>query len=449
MTHEGTLSRRQFVRLAGAVAAASVLPACSWGVGEKVIVIGAGMSGLAAARRLLESGYRVTVLEARERIGGRIYTDDSLGAPIDLGAAWIHGSEKNPITELAAEAGAFSVATDWDSLALYSDAGPVSAASADAADASWARLAGQLEDIRGDADRNESLEEGLLELVRRRHLNSPLTKWILDSYVTADYGAEPRDLSLRYFGEDEEFDGDDLLLPGGFRQLIQVLVQGTTVKRRQRVTSVTYDENGVTVTTDRDEFKADRVIVTLPLGVLKAGAVTFDPPLPDGKQESIRRLGVGNLDKVALKFDKPFWPTDVQTFGLVGKQPVPHFVNAFVFSGAPILVGLRGGSRAYKREKLSDATTVSQLRDSLAATFQTDVPDPVGALITRWGRDPFSHGAYSFPAVGSTPDDRDELSASVRERVFFAGEATSREYFATVHGAYLSGLRAADEVMKA
>jgi len=73
----------------------------------------------------------------------------------------------------------------------------------------------------------------------------------------------------------------------------------------------------------------------------------------------------------------------------------------------------------------------------------------VGALITRWGRDPFSHGAYSFPAVGSTPDDRDELSASVRERVFFAGEATSREYFATVHGAYLSGLRAADEVMKA
>jgi polyamine oxidase len=449
MTHEGTLSRRQFVRLAGSVAAASVLPACSWGVGEKVIVIGAGMSGLAAARRLLESGYRVTVLEARERLGGRIYTDDSLGVPLDLGAAWIHGSEKNPITDLAAEAGALSVATDWDSLALYSDSGPVPASSVDSADASWARLAGQLEDIRGDAGRNDSLEAGLLELVPRRRLNGPLTKWILDSYVTADYGAEPRDLSLRYFGEDEEFEGDDLLLPGGFRELIRVVAEGTTVKRRQKVTSITYADNEVTVTTDRDEFTADRVIVTLPLGVLKAGAVTFDPALPEDKQRSIRRLGVGNLDKVALKFDKPFWPTDVQVLGLVGDQPMPHFLNAVVFSGAPILVGLRGGSFAYKREKLSDATTVSQLRDSLAATFQTDVPDPVGALITRWGRDPFAHGAYSFPAVGSTPDDRDVLSASVRDRVFFAGEATSTEYFATVHGAYLSGLRAADEVMKA
>jgi polyamine oxidase len=449
MTHDVTLSRRKFVRLAGAVAAASVLPACSWGVGEKVIVVGAGMSGLAAARKLLEAGYRVTVLEARERIGGRIYTDDSLGAPIDLGAAWIHGSTKNPITELASEAGAFSVATDWDSLELYSDAGPVRPASVKAADAAWSRLAGQLEDIRGDAGRNDSLEAGLLELVRRGRLNQPLAKWFLDTYVTADYGADPRDLSLRYFGEDEEFDGDDLLLPGGFRQLIQVVVEGTTVKRRQRVMSIVHSSDGVTVTTDRDEFSADRVVVTLPLGVLKAGAVTFDPPLPEDKQRSIRHLGVGNLDKVALKFDKPFWPTDVQTFGLVGKnQPVPHFVNAFVFSGAPILVGIRAGSFAYNRERLSDAATVTQVHESLSAMFQTEVPDPIGALITRWGRDPFSHGAYSFPAVGSTPDDRDALSSSVGERVFFAGEATSREYFGTVHGAYLSGVRAAEEVMK-
>lgn len=448
MTHDRTLSRRDFVRIAGALAAASVLPGCSFGRGERVIVIGAGMAGLAAARELLAAGYRVTVLEARERLGGRIYTDDSLGAPIDLGASWIHGNEKNPITDLASDAGAFSVATDWDSLGMYSARGPVSASAVAGAEATWARLAGQLEDIRGDAGRTESLEDGLLELVRRRTLNQPLSKWILDSYVTSDYGADPGEVSLRYFGEDEEFDGDDLLLPAGFRQLIRVVAEGTTVKRRQKVTSIAYGEGDVTVTTDRDEFTADRVVVTLPLGVLKAGSVSFDPPLPVEKQRSIRRVGVGHLDKVALKFDKPFWPTDVQLFGMVGNQPIQHFLNAFVFSGAPILVGFRAGSFALNRERLSDATTVSQVRDSLAAMFQTEVPDPIGALITRWGRDPFAHGAYSFPAVGSSPDDRDQLAASVNDRIFFAGEATSREYFATVHGAYLSGLRAAEELMK-
>jgi len=447
MSFDGTLSRRDLLRLAGVLSAASVLPGCGLGGGDNVIVVGAGIAGLAAARQLVEAGYDVTVLEARERLGGRIFTDDSLGAPIDLGAAWIHGNEKNPITELASEAGAFSVATDWDSLALYSDTGPIRRGTVTAAEANWSRLAGQLEDIRGDAGRSESLEDGLLELVRRRTLNQQLSQWILDSYVTTQYGAEAHDVSLRYFGDDEEFGGDDLLLPGGFRQLIRVVAEGTKVKRRQKVTSIAYAEDKVTVTTDRDEFTADRVVITLPLGVLKAGTVSFDPPLPAAKQQSIRRIGVGHLDKVALKFDKPFWPTDVQVFGLVGKQPVSHLINAFVFSGAPILVGLRAGPLARNRERLSDAATVTQLRDALSVTFQTEVPDPVGALITRWSRDPFSHGAYSYPSVGSTPDDRDEVAASVRDRIFFAGEATSTEYFGTVHGAYLSGLRAAKELM--
>lgn len=449
MTRVRAVSRRDFVRLTGAVAAASFLPGCSWGRGERVVVVGAGMAGLSAAKSLLEAGYRVTVLEARERLGGRIYTDDSLGAPIDLGAAWILGSTKNPITELASAAGAFSVVTDWTSRALYGDSGPVPPSDVARAEATWARLAGQLEDIRGDAGEAESLQTGLAELAQRRRLSQPLMKWIVDSYVTTDYAADPAALSLRHFGEGAAFGGDDLLLPGGFRQLIRVVAEGTTVKRRQKVTSIAYTEDDVVVTTDRDEFTADRVVVTVPLGVLKAGTVTFDPPLPAEKQQSIRRLGMGELDKVALKFDKPFWPTDVQVFGLVGDQPVSHLLNAFVFSGAPILVGLRAGVLAQTRERLSDAATVSQLRDALAATFQTEVPDPVGALITRWGKDPFAHGAYSYPAVGSSPDDREQLAASVRGRLFFAGEATSSEYFATVHGAYLSGQRAAEELMKA
>lgn len=442
------LSRRDFVRFAGVTAAAAAVPGCTLGPGERVIVVGAGIAGLVAARQLREAGYRVTVVEARSRMGGRIFTDDSLGAPIDLGASWIHGDRDNPITELAGQAGASTVATNWDSLSLYATDGKVPRADAAKAENDWDRLAGQLEDLQGDAGDNDSVEDGLLELVTKRDLEKPLPKWILDAYITADYGADPRDLSLRYFGQDEAFEGDDLILPGGYRQLVRLLADGTTVKLRQRVQAIAHSSDGVTVSTDRRDFTGDRVVVTVPLGVLRGGSISFDPPLPDEKRESIQRLGMGCLNKVALRFDQPFWPRDVQLFGMVGDQPIPNFLNAMTFTGSPILVGFVGGALARKRERLSDAATVAQARAALAASFQVDVPEPTGALITRWNRDPFAHGSYSYPTVGSSPRDRENLAASVDDRVFFAGEATSVDYFATVHGAYLSGLRAADDLIR-
>lgn len=444
---DGSISRRTFVGVAGATVAAAMLPGCSSPASQRVVVVGAGIAGLAAARRLREAGHRVTVLEARGRLGGRIRTDDSLGVPIDLGASWMHGDDGNPIVALAKEAGVRTVPTDWDSLALFGRDGPVPAVDIDQADAEWQGVTERLEEIKGDADRQDSLEPALRRIIDRRTLNDPLARWTIDSYVTSDYAADPADLSLRYFNEDEVFDGDDLIFPEGYRPLVRTLADGTKVALRQEVRKITHGPAGVRVATDRGQYAADRVIVTVPLGVLRAGAIAFDPPLPDATNRSIRRLRMGVLDKVVLKFAQPFWPRDVEVFGLVGDQPIPHFLNGLAFTDEPILIGLVGGRLAREREALSNTATVRDVRASLATCLDVDVPQPTGVLITRWARDRWAYGSYSYPAVGSTPADREVLASTVGDRIHFAGEATHVDYFGSVHGAYLSGVRAADEVI--
>ena len=187
---------------------------------------------------------------------------------------------------------------------------------------------------------------------------------------------------------------------------------------------------------------ADRVIVTVPLGVLKAGTITFDPPLGESKRAAIARLGFGVLDKVVLAFSEPFWPQSPDVVGLVGaQQPLPILVNGLSFGAGPLLVGLRGGAAARSRESLSDQQSVDEVRAAL------DAPAPTGALVTRWAADRYARGSYSYLAVGASPADQRALAEPATERVLFAGEATEPEHFATVHGAYLSGVREAQRIL--
>jgi len=188
---------------------------------------------------------------------------------------------------------------------------------------------------------------------------------------------------------------------------------------------------------------ADRAIVTVPLGVLKAGAIAFDPPLPGTKRQAIERLGFGLLDKVVLAFEEPFWPQSADLLGLVGtEQPVGDLVNGLSFAGAPLLIGIRGGAAARSCEALSDREAVDEVRVAM------DAPEPTGALVTRWAADPYARGSYSFLAVGSSPADLHALAEPVGERLLFAGEATHEEFFATVHGAYMSGVREAERILR-
>lgn len=435
-------SRRGFTLSVGALAAATLLPGCRGGsdAGEEdVVVVGAGMAGLAAARRLADEGVEVTVLEARERIGGRMWTDTSLGVPIDLGAAWIHGTDGNPIVGLAAEVGAKTVETDFYNVLLFDDHGEVDAGEVQAAFETWGKILEEIEALSENAGDSASLADGLAEVA---DLNDPLLAWNVRSSVVAEYAADPAQLSLAWFGHEGEFDGPDLILPGGYSELAQHLARGLTIRHGTEVTRIAHDGARVHVDTSQGPVAADRVIVTVPRGVLKAQTIAFDPPLPERKRRAIERLGFGLLNKVVLSFEEPFWPESPDMIGLVGpNQPVADLVSGLTFAGTPLLVGLRGGAAARSREALSDQDAIGEVLAAMGA------PEPSGALVTRWAADPSARGSYSFLAVGSTPADLRALAEPVGERLLFAGEATHEEFFATVHGAYMSGIREAGRIL--
>lgn len=402
-------------------------------------MVGAGMAGLAAARRLSDGGMRVTVLEARERIGGRVWTDTSLGVPIDLGAAWIHGTEGNPIVGLAHDAGARTVETDFFDVVVYDNGRIVDAADVKASFAAWDDIMTELYALGHDAAEDASLADGLAAVADPA---DPLIAWCVRSGIVAEYAADPDQLSLRWFGFEEEMDGPDLILPGGYLQLAQHLARGLTIQLGAVVTRIMHDDARVRVETPTGAVEADRAIVTVPLGVLKAQTIDFDPPLPETKRQAIGRLGFGVLDKVVLAFDHPFWPESPDMVGLLGnKQPLGDLVNGLSFAGTPLLVGIRGGEAARSREALSDRDAVAQVRAAI------DAPEPTGAVVTRWAADPYARGSYSHVAVGSSPEDLRTLAQPASERVLFAGEATHEKCYATVHGAYLSGLREAERVL--
>jgi monoamine oxidase len=194
-------------------------------------------------------------------------------------------------------------------------------------------------------------------------------------------------------------------------------------------------------------------VITLPVGVLKLGSVEFSPPLPGPKQAAIGRLGVGVLNKVYLRFPSAFWARDTKQADIIGivSKNKGEWSESYDFSphtGSPDLLMFNAGAFGLAIEKWTDERIVTEAMAVLRRLFGASAPAPTAHIITRWGADPFAGGSYSHLAPGSTPADRDALAAPVGDRLFFAGEASSRAYPALVTGAYLSGLREGKRVAR-
>ncbi|HLJ80059.1 MAG TPA: FAD-dependent oxidoreductase, partial [Ktedonobacterales bacterium] len=251
-----------------------------------------------------------------------------------------------------------------------------------------------------------------------------------------------------YHWDDEgRLEGGELLLPGGYDQVISHLALGTDIRTRHVVERIVAGKQGVTVATNRGVFSADRCLVTVPLGVLQAGGITFEPELPLVKRSALRNLRMGALNKIFLRFPYVFWPEE-HVIGQLAQQPGewPWFVNLYPSTHKPVLLGLHAGSYGLRLEAMSDEELIAAAMNVLRRLFGQRIPQPIECHITRWGADPFTHGSYSHIPPGASADDYEVLAHPVDNRVFFAGEATARQYSGTVHGAYLSGLREAARI---
>jgi monoamine oxidase len=202
--------------------------------------------------------------------------------------------------------------------------------------------------------------------------------------------------------------------------------------------------------TSQGELAAPKVVVTIPLGVLQAGGIVFEPALSAAKQHALERLGMGVLDKCYLRFAAPFWrDDDTDWIGRVSETPGEwaEYLNLQRALGQPILLAFHAADQARALERLDDAQTVDAALAALRTCYGGRVSAPTGHLVTRWAADPFARGSYSFIRPGGSPRDREALAAPIGATVFFAGEATETAHPATVRGAYESGLRVAAQVL--
>jgi monoamine oxidase len=401
----------------------------------------------------------VTVLEARDRVGGRVVTSRTWpDLPCDLGASWIQGAKGNPLTELTEAWGIETKATDLaDAVALRPGGAHVTEEEGAAAEAHLAELMAEVRAERerlGDGAQDLALGPVVERLIAAAGLEPTAAadlRHLLAASLVDEFAADLAELSLLHYDAADGYRGPNVIFPKGYDEIPRRLAEGLDVKRGQVVTAIERREDGVTVKTASGAHEAQRVVVTLPLGVLKAGAVAFTPPLPARKREAIERLGMGALTKLWLRFPKAFWaPSGATLLAFPGGRGAwPEVVDFDHVSGKPVLLCLQGGSAARAAEALPDDRIVASAMDLLRGAYGKAALEPVAHQVTRWTKDPFARGAYSYFAKGSSPEDSAALAAPVGARLFFAGEATSAEHPATVHGAYASGLRAAQEVLDA
>ena len=295
-----------------------------------VAVIGAGVSGLAAAQALSQNGRLVTVFEARDRIGGRIWTSDDLGAPLDLGASWIHGTRRNPITALARNANATTVATDESYIARGSD---------------------------GRVIDDEDAPDWLENVTTIQH----------------NAGADSSEINLRAYNAQPEYGGEHVIFLDGYDSIIPALRESYDVRTSETVSAIAHNDDGVIVTSNGVDAQFDTAIVTLPLGVLKRNTVVFTPSLPSDKQAAITQLGMGTLDKLYLLYDQPFWDEDI-TWIATPETGLPRgnfnqWLNLSKYLGHPIIMAFNGGPAALQLSELSDEKIVRQAQHVLHSAY--------------------------------------------------------------------------------
>uniref|UniRef100_A0AAZ3SXK4 [histone-H3]-N(6),N(6)-dimethyl-L-lysine(4) FAD-dependent demethylase n=1 Tax=Oncorhynchus tshawytscha TaxID=74940 RepID=A0AAZ3SXK4_ONCTS len=412
---------------------------------KNVIVIGAGASGLAAARQLQNFGMQVVMLEASERIGGRVWDDTSLGGvTVGRGAQIVNGCVNNPIA-LMSEQLSIKMHKLGERCDLFQEGGSATDPAIDKRmDFHFNAILDVVSEWRKDKSQNQDTPLGeKIQEVYKTFLQesgvqfSQLEEKVLQFHLSnLEYacGSTLDQVSARSWDHNEffaQFSGDHTLLTEGYSSVLNKLAEGLDIRIKSPV------------------------LVTVPLTLLQKNIIQFNPPLPERKLKAIHSLGAGLIEKVALQFPFRFWDGKIQGadyFGHIPPSPDKRGMFGVFYDMDPqgkrsVLMSVISGEAVPSIRDMEDKDVADQCMKVLRELFkEQEVPDPVNYFVTRWSRDMWSQMSYSFVKTGGSGEAYDIIAEDVQGKVFFAGEATNRHFPQTVTGAYLSGVREASKI---
>jgi monoamine oxidase len=423
------------------------------------IVIGAGVAGLTAARLLAGAGQQVIVLEARDRVGGRVTTDRRSGLVTDLGASWIHGVTDSPVAAAAAAfdmgiaeftVGGYQVDSrpiayyDPDGHRMTDAAARAFAADVHAVDAALVRIiaASEAEASYRDVTERAIVEQGW-DAGRAQRVRDHL-----EHRAEEQYGAWIDDLAAHGL-DDDSIDGDEVVFPDGYDVLPRRLAEGLDVRLEHVVSAVRWTDEGVTVETNRGVFTADSAVVTVPVGVLQSDDFTIEPPLPERQAGALGSLAMNAFEKVFLRFESRFWDEDVYAVRQGGPEGKwwHSWYDLTSLHGVPTLLTFAAGPAARGVRDWSDDDVAESVLAQLRRLYGDRVSTPTDVHITHWQDDPWARGSYAYMTLGATTSDHDDLAVPIGGVLHLAGEATWTDDPATVTAALCSGHRAAENVL--
>lgn len=437
------LTRRTFqAGLIAAPALASLHARAESAADLDLAIIGAGAAGLFAAHRAREKGLKAKVFEARNRIGGRLYTDSSLGDAFEAGAFYIHFAERNPWRGVAEKAG-FELVDDNTlngGFNVFRNGQPIPQEERGRRRGAFGRLSAIVEDAAPGAD---------FSFAEAAQKFAPDLFEAAQSMTLLSLGEDPERVSMRDYQMLDS--GDDLVLPGGYGTLAIHHAAGLDIALATPVTEIDSSGAAIRLVTPSGEVRARAVIITVPIGVLQAEGIRFTSALPVETQHAIHGLGMGALSKVALKFEgnrfgQGPWTQFFDQGTPSGKGPPDDLVNfEFWPFGRNLVIAMFGGDFARGLAAAGEQAAVSAILDRLVRILGEDARKAFrGGRLAGWSADPFARGGYSIAKPGQVAA-RKALEAPVQARIWFAGEANAGAASMTAGGAALAGSRAVDE----
>lgn len=423
----------------------------------KVIVIGAGASGIYAAHLLMKNGVDVTILEASNRVGGRMIANtDFSDFPIEMGAEEIHG-KRSVLYDLASFVSSENLVEHegkdfyWMNNLLRDEQNLLS----------QSEFAGEVEtmfqliDSFGSyPEENKLLSQYLVDFP----LNSILHP-IVNALVANEYGSSSNRIGMLALKEAEAgySSGNQSFGLNGisYWQLFERAFSDAIGKvvLNEAVQLIDYSSDSILVKTNQgNEYKANRVLITVPLTMLKNNSIDFIPDLPPGKNQAIQSIEMGNGLKITLKFSGSFW--EAETNSIIGASLVPEYwvTAADKTSNGFYLTAFVMGESADNLALLSENAAIQELISELSTLYPNGNVQSLFSgefLYKNWENEPYIGGAYSYPSIHSA-GQREVLASAISKKLFFAGEACNfNGHLATVHGAMETGYRAALEILEA